>query len=627
MSSDVPVSAGTPMGELPPAPALVPAANTEVPPLTRFVNELMARYPASLLAKYSLAKPATEFRDGKSSYVGPAIKTEIRAMGVQHFEVRAVPVDEVLASFQSPNGPTAYYAALEVAETRGLPWRRSGSGDYFDPGTRTMWSDHIVKPETIPPLPQTTSAPPPAPRVAPPPDLMVERLKRHMPQGLAVAIVNSGILKEPEASKCAEFVEDQILAVGHGVKAAAAILSAMPYAAHKPVMEKLSANLVTNGSSGDLFDLLQCEVLAPDLRSNVLARTLKCSPSLHEDFTASERGCFREAVQCRIASWDAERRLEKALAERLGEPEAEYPTHDVVEAYAVPLETPVDAGGYMPQDLDRALRTICVNKIVRDHEPTIVVAPGTKGIMDGFQATVVGHYSGNMYNIRMPGGEACCDISGFKPASQNSETPIGELPPAPQPRYAEGERDKLRSFTLLIARMTTDEEMDGAMSGDDAVTALGNLIATARDLVNQPIEPANEMGVSRDLLNRIVDALEWASKEAKDAASYCTDPSDVESLENRAKDYSSLLAAIRSMEQPKMASEQPKREQSLESLRRGLESFYEAASGSSAFDGNARLRETAYRARLAYAELDGNQEDIAYWKDRLNEDFGMEEDL
>ncbi len=47
---------------------------------------------------------------------------------------------------------------------------------------------------------------------------------------------------------------------------------------------------------------------------------------------------------------------------------------------------------------------------------TIVVAPGTRGTYSGFPATVIRHYDGNMYEIRVPGGVICADISYFIPA-------------------------------------------------------------------------------------------------------------------------------------------------------------------------------------------------------------------
>lgn len=43
----------------------------------------------------------------------------------------------------------------------------------------------------------------------------------------------------------------------------------------------------------------------------------------------------------------------------------------------------------------------------------------------------------------------------------------------------------LLDFAELVARMTTDEEMDGDMSGDDAVSTLSELIETARTLRNK----------------------------------------------------------------------------------------------------------------------------------------------
>ncbi len=43
----------------------------------------------------------------------------------------------------------------------------------------------------------------------------------------------------------------------------------------------------------------------------------------------------------------------------------------------------------------------------------------------------------------------------------------------------------LSAFAELVARMTTDQEMDGGMSGDDAVSTLSELIETARTLRNK----------------------------------------------------------------------------------------------------------------------------------------------
>lgn len=42
----------------------------------------------------------------------------------------------------------------------------------------------------------------------------------------------------------------------------------------------------------------------------------------------------------------------------------------------------------------------------------------------------------------------------------------------------------LLAFVAQIASMTTDEEMEGEMSGDDAVSALSGLIEQARDLID-----------------------------------------------------------------------------------------------------------------------------------------------
>lgn len=43
----------------------------------------------------------------------------------------------------------------------------------------------------------------------------------------------------------------------------------------------------------------------------------------------------------------------------------------------------------------------------------------------------------------------------------------------------------LLDFAELVARMTTDQEMDGEMLGDDAVSTLSELIETARTLRNK----------------------------------------------------------------------------------------------------------------------------------------------
>jgi hypothetical protein len=50
-------------------------------------------------------------------------------------------------------------------------------------------------------------------------------------------------------------------------------------------------------------------------------------------------------------------------------------------------------------------------------KPSTVRAPGTRGIYAGFPATVLRHYDGNMYEVRVPGGVTCIDIKGFIPAT------------------------------------------------------------------------------------------------------------------------------------------------------------------------------------------------------------------
>lgn len=53
--------------------------------------------------------------------------------------------------------------------------------------------------------------------------------------------------------------------------------------------------------------------------------------------------------------------------------------------------------------------------------PAIIVAPGTHGMIDGFRAVVVRHYDGNMYEIRLPGGVTCQDVSYFKPDAPSEQ--------------------------------------------------------------------------------------------------------------------------------------------------------------------------------------------------------------
>jgi hypothetical protein len=43
----------------------------------------------------------------------------------------------------------------------------------------------------------------------------------------------------------------------------------------------------------------------------------------------------------------------------------------------------------------------------------------------------------------------------------------------------------LLDFADFVARMTTDSEMDGDMSGDDAVSTLSGIIETAREVFNK----------------------------------------------------------------------------------------------------------------------------------------------
>lgn len=46
---------------------------------------------------------------------------------------------------------------------------------------------------------------------------------------------------------------------------------------------------------------------------------------------------------------------------------------------------------------------------------SIILTPGQRGAYSGFPATVVRHYDGNMYEIRVPGGLTCVDASFFVP--------------------------------------------------------------------------------------------------------------------------------------------------------------------------------------------------------------------
>ncbi len=54
-------------------------------------------------------------------------------------------------------------------------------------------------------------------------------------------------------------------------------------------------------------------------------------------------------------------------------------------------------------------------------QPSIIVAAGTRGTTSGFPATVLRHYHGNMYEIKVPGGIVCIDIKDFIPSSIESD--------------------------------------------------------------------------------------------------------------------------------------------------------------------------------------------------------------
>ena len=58
---------------------------------------------------------------------------------------------------------------------------------------------------------------------------------------------------------------------------------------------------------------------------------------------------------------------------------------------------------------------------------------------------------------------------------------VDEWPKA-GPQANPGSFADLEAFVVNISRMTTDEEMGGNMSGDDAVTTLSTLVETARDI-------------------------------------------------------------------------------------------------------------------------------------------------
>jgi hypothetical protein len=104
-----------------------------------YADDLKREYPAAIAAKYPDAFPASNGLTRLYSYQGPAVKTFIRCVGNQAFEVE----DEegvVLAALASPVGRAAFDAAVTVAECRGLPWMVSGSSEVFDPVRAERWS-------------------------------------------------------------------------------------------------------------------------------------------------------------------------------------------------------------------------------------------------------------------------------------------------------------------------------------------------------------------------------------------------------------------------------------------------------------------------------------------------------
>lgn len=53
---------------------------------------------------------------------------------------------------------------------------------------------------------------------------------------------------------------------------------------------------------------------------------------------------------------------------------------------------------------------------VPPHAPTL--KPGQEGTTSGFPATVVRHYEGRMYEVRVPGGVVCIDVGDFIPSKE-----------------------------------------------------------------------------------------------------------------------------------------------------------------------------------------------------------------
>lgn len=106
---------------------------------------LEGRFPSSISAKYlGEALPAQMCGHASFQHIGPAIKTTVRAIGVQHFAVYAEPEGKMVAEFKSENGPKAHDLAVAKAEERGLPWMVSGGSDVFEPATGKRWSYHVT---------------------------------------------------------------------------------------------------------------------------------------------------------------------------------------------------------------------------------------------------------------------------------------------------------------------------------------------------------------------------------------------------------------------------------------------------------------------------------------------------
>lgn len=47
---------------------------------------------------------------------------------------------------------------------------------------------------------------------------------------------------------------------------------------------------------------------------------------------------------------------------------------------------------------------------------TPILVSGQRGTTSGFPATVLRHYEGSMYEVRVPGGVCCISASDFVPA-------------------------------------------------------------------------------------------------------------------------------------------------------------------------------------------------------------------